>query len=96
MTPTHNSARCKQSAVEAKQDSTIENLSMSKELLLTGPRNVYVSIPHPNASRRQCGGEILSTMYSTRVELLLVMQILIVITLPILVRVDAKSGCSSL
>lgn len=76
MTPTHNSARCKQSAVEAKQDSTIENLSMSKELLLTGPRNVYVSIPHPNASRRQCGGEILSTMYSTRVELLLVMQIL--------------------
>lgn len=69
MTQTHNSTRCKQSAVEAKPTgSTIENLSMSKELFLTGSRNLYASIAHPNASRQRWGGEILSTMYSTKME----------------------------
>lgn len=72
MTPTRNSARCKQSAVEAKQTgSTIENLSMSKELFLTGSKNIYVSIPHPNANKQQWGGEILSAMYSTKMEQML-------------------------
>ena len=67
MTPTHNSARHTQSGREAKQTGfTIENPSMSKAVFVTGSRNMCVSIPHPNASRQQGGGEIPSTTVSTR------------------------------
>lgn len=71
MTPTHNSTNYKQSAVEAKQTGcTIKKkkLNMSKELFLTGFRNVYVSIPHPKVGRQQWSGEILFTIYSTKME----------------------------